>query len=190
MSEDLLKYLESLQKVGRAKSCRFLGIDAEASSRCGEGISWLLLAKSILTGSAATASGSSSSTSIDKLRRELSERKEAKHIAAADPNWGMDAGRAEEIKVLEALEGKWRKLNDSIMFQTLPDVGELMKRIPSGREFHSLKAWEAPMLGAEEMRALKAEEAGGLEYYAEEADSEEEEERSEEVAYAGKGGYY
>lgn len=180
INDDLLRYLESLQKVCRAKSCRFLGIDAESSGRTGEAIAWVLLAKSML---------SAPTSSIDKLRRELSERKEAKHLAAADSNWGLDAGRAEEVKVLEALEEKWRKLNDSVMFQTLPEAGELVRRIPSGREIHSLKNWEAPRLSGEEMRALKAEGAQGIRYE-EEADSEEEVEKSAEAAYVGKGGYY
>lgn len=179
ITDDLLRYLESLQKVSRAKSCRFLGIDAESSGRCGEAISWLLLAKSILD---------APTTAVDKLRRGLSERKEARHLAAADGSWGLDAGRAEEVKVLEALEEKWRKLNDSVMFQPLPEMGELNKRIPSGREIHSLKIWEAPRLGADEMRALKAE--GTQAAYEEDADSEEEVEKEVGVGYVGKEGYY
>lgn len=179
ITDDLLRYLESLQKVSRAKSCRFLGIDAETSGRCGEAISWLLLAKSILD---------APTTAVDKLRRGLSERKEARHLAAADGSWGLDAGRAEEVKVLEALDEKWRKLNDSVMFQTLPEIGELNKRIPSGREIHSLKSWEAPRLGGDELRALKAE--GAQAGYEEEADSEEEVEKEIAVGYVGKGGYY
>lgn len=127
-------------------------------------------------------------TTVDKLRRGLSERKEARHLAASDGNWGLDAGRAEELKVLEALDDKWRKLNDSVMFQTLPETGELNKRIPSGREIHSLKIWEAPRLGGDEMRALKVE--GAQAGYEEEVDSEEEVEKEVTVEYVGKGGYY
>lgn len=179
ITEDLLRYLESLRKVSRAKSCRFLGIDAESSGRCGEGISWLLLAKSILD---------VPTTAVDRLRWGLSERKEARHLAAADGSWGLDAGRAEEVKVLEALEEKWRKLNDSVMFQTLPDMGELNKRIPSGREINNLRDWEAPRLTSDEMRALKAESAQIR--YEEEADSEVEGEKEVTTGYAGKGGYY
>lgn len=92
------------------------------------------------------------------------------------------------MKVLEALEEKWRKLNDSVMFQPLPEMGELNKRIPSGREIHSLKIWEAPRLGADEMRALKAE--GTQAAYEEDADSEEEVEKEVGVGYVGKDGYY
>ncbi|KAL0639240.1 hypothetical protein Q9L58_001701 [Maublancomyces gigas] len=178
ITEDLIRYLESLQKVSRAKSCRFLGIDAESSGRCGEAISWLLLAKSILD---------VPTTAVDRLRRGLSERKEARHLAAADGSWGLDAGRAEEVNVLEALEVKWRKSNDNIMFQTLPDMGELNKRIPSGREINKLKDWEAPRLDSDEMRALKAE--GTHRGYEEEADSEGEGGKEVEVGYAGEGYY-
>lgn len=101
----------------------------------------------------------------------------------------MDAGRAEEVKVCEALEVKWRKVNDGVMFQAVPDTGELARRIPSGREIHSVKAWEAPRLGGEEMRALKGD-GGQVWWEDEEADSEEETGVSEGVKYAGKGGYY
>lgn len=127
-------------------------------------------------------------TAVDRLRWGLSERKEARHLAAADGSWGLDAGRAEEVKVLEALEEKWRKLNDSVMFQTLPDMGELNKRIPSGREINNLRDWEAPRLTSDEMRALKAESAQIR--YEEEADSEVEGEKEVITGYAGKGGYY
>ncbi|KAG0131275.1 hypothetical protein HOY82DRAFT_485279 [Tuber indicum] len=177
IGEELLRYADSLQKVSRAKACRFLGIDAEAAGRVGEGISWIRGAKTILN-----ASGSASSVGSfvgDRLRRK-------------DDVWGADAGRVDEEKTLDALEGRWKKLNDSVMFQKCPDLEELMGRMPTGRELHqSIKSWEPPKLGADELRALRAAGDLGAEVVIEEEDSEEEGVGVEDGGdYAGRGGYY
>lgn len=179
IGEELLRYTDSLQRVSRAKACRFLGIDAEAAGRVGEGISWIRGAKAILNASSSTSSVGSFVG--DRLRRK-------------DDTWGADAGKVDEEKTLDALEGRWKKLNDSVMFQKCPDLEELMGRIPTGRELHqSIKSWEPPKLGVDELRALRAAGDLGAEVVVEEEDSEEEATRvgaDDGGNYAGRGGYY
>jgi len=108
LQPELGRYLDSLSRVARAKACRFLGIDAEASGRVGEGIGWIALARSLLS--------SPSSSSSAKLKREFLERRESKGLAKGDGTWGLDAGRMEESRVLEALEEKWKAANDRVFF--------------------------------------------------------------------------
>ncbi|RPB06897.1 hypothetical protein P167DRAFT_568922 [Morchella conica CCBAS932] len=83
----------------------------------------------------------------------------------------------------------WRKVNDSVLFQVVPGTAAVAARMPTGREIHSVGVWEAPRLGAEEMRALRMEGAVGVGMEGLEEDSGEEEEPAK-VEYAGKGGYY
>ncbi|KAL7275266.1 hypothetical protein RUND412_001794 [Rhizina undulata] len=186
VSGDLLKYLDSLQKVATAKCCRFLAIDAEASGRVGEGISWIRLARESLGVEAAPSTPSDAPK--NKLKQFRQQREEKDFDSS---KWGIDAGKNEETRVLEALEAKWRKLNDSVMFQSLLAPGELKGKIPTGRQFHELKGWEPRGLSGEELRALRERrmdveeelEALGLA-------EESEEEGRENVGYARQGGYY
>ncbi|KAH8149753.1 uncharacterized protein LAJ45_06384 [Morchella importuna] len=160
-------YVDALQRVARAKACRFLGVDAEGAGRCGEGIAWVGLAREVLGGAGGGGGGG----------------------GGKDGVWGMDAGWAEEERVCKALESRWRKVNDSVLFQVVPGTAAVAARMPTGREIHSVGVWEAPRLGAEEMRALRMEGAVGVGMEGLEEDSGEEEEPAK-VEYAGKGGYY
>ncbi|KAI5796535.1 hypothetical protein EDC01DRAFT_651650 [Geopyxis carbonaria] len=191
LSPDLPRYIENLQKVARAKACRFLGIDAEASGRVGEGIGWLVLAREILGTSASTSSTPS------KFRREFSERKERSALERGDGTWGLDAGKMEETRVLEGLEKNWRSSNDKIFFQLISGTAELAARIPSGREVHVVRPWEPERLDNETVRSLRGsllESESGQEGWAED-DSEDETSKDQNVsrtpsAGPSVGGYY
>jgi len=183
---ELPKFLDSLHRVARAKSCRFLAIDAEASGRVGEAIGWAQLARSILS-----ASASSSATS--KIKRELLERREKSALERGDARWGMDAGRLEETRTIEALEDKWKRSNDAVFFQEIVGASVLAARIPSGREVHSVKPWNAPTLDSAEKKALLGRGVEGLAEGVEGlgwGDSEDEDEESSSVSAKIPGGYY
>ncbi|KAA8893622.1 hypothetical protein FN846DRAFT_505130 [Sphaerosporella brunnea] len=178
---DLGRYLDSLQKVARAKCCRFLSIDAEASGRVGEGIGWATLARSIL-----------SPTNTGKLKREFLERRENKALERGDASWGLDAGKLEEGRTLERLEEKWRKSNDAVFFQPVDGANTLAARIPSGREVHTVKNWEPLTLDPAEKKALLGKSFEGLQEALEEmgwGDSDEEEERKGGGTGSMSGGY-
>jgi len=184
IAPELGKYLDSLHHVARAKACRFLAIDAEASGRVGEGIGWIVLARSILT------------PATSKLKRGFLERRETRGIEKGDGTWGMDAGRLEEGRVLEGLEEKWRRSNDAVFFQQIEGEAVLAARIPTGREVHSVKSWDVPTLDAAEKKSMLGrsveELAEGVEVLGW-GDSDEEEEKEVPGAYkrnTTEGGYY
>ena len=107
-------YAENLRRCARAKAARFMGVAAEAGGRTGEGIAWIKGAKREL------GFGSEEQGDLGMLRR-VREKREDKKISRNDANWGADAGRMEEVKVLDALEQKWRRQNDTV--GKAPDAG-------------------------------------------------------------------
>lgn len=151
---ELGRYLEQLQRVARAKACRFLAIDAEAAGRVGEAIGWIVLARSILS-PASEPEPASAAPAAWRLKREFRERRESRAQARGDATWGLDAGRLEEARVLEALELAWHRSNDAVFFQPVVATAVLAARIPSGRDVHSPRPWPVPALDAAQCHALR-----------------------------------
>ena len=112
IDEALIKYVSNLQRTSRAKACRFLGIDAELGGETGLGIAWLNGGKKQL-GFAGTKDEGSKLSGLAKLKKDWTERKEDKKIEKGG-EWGRDAGRLEECRVIEMLEQKWNKMNDTV----------------------------------------------------------------------------
>lgn len=136
-STRLLKYIHDLGLTARAKAYRFFGIDADLGGEQGQGIAWLRAAKRelgfgirVVGGSGdggQGAGGSSSSNSrggggsggmkvkrgLAKLKKEWTERREDKRIEKGE-EWGGDAGRLEEGRIVDMLEKKWNKINDIV----------------------------------------------------------------------------
>lgn len=108
----LLKYVEDLRKTGRAKACRFFGIDAELGGQTGAGIAWLHAGLHEL-GVFPQAEGTKKGLSLGRLRKDWSEKREDKKVEKG-AGWGSDAGRFDEARVLEMLEKKWTKENDTV----------------------------------------------------------------------------
>ncbi|KAL9111349.1 MAG: hypothetical protein Q9227_004226 [Pyrenula ochraceoflavens] len=207
---DLKAYAEDLRRVAKAKACRFLGIDADLAGNTGEGIAWLRAAKYTLNPSSVPSSSTSSSTDPSSVssgggkehRKFFSRDKFSTPFSSSstssdklpDPNsptWGLDAGKTEESLLLNWLEQKWAKMNDTVNVQLVPDFQGLLGKVPSGREVHeSSRVWRPVGLGGEELRALKGPMtmlmAGEVEGGDEESSGEEEEE--EEGRRGGRGG--
>lgn len=112
VDEALLKYMEDLKRTSRAKACRFFAIDAELDGKTGEAIAWLLAGKKEL-GFASTNGEGSRLKGLAKLKKDWTERREDKKIEKGGV-WGNDAGRLEEARVIEMLEKKWNKMNDTV----------------------------------------------------------------------------
>lgn len=108
---ELLKYVEDLKRVGRGKACRFFGIDAELGGKPGDALAWLQAANHEL-GYAQKEEGKKG-FGFGKLKKEWKENREEKKIVKGS-NWGADAGKAEEGRVIELLEKKWTKINDTV----------------------------------------------------------------------------
>jgi hypothetical protein len=108
---ELLKYVEDLRRTGRGKACRFFGIDAELGGQTGEGLAWLRAGMHEL-GYSLKEEGKLG-LSFSRLKKEWTEKREDRKVEMGVA-WGADAGRAEEGRVLEMLDKKWTKMNDTV----------------------------------------------------------------------------
>lgn len=108
---DLLKYVEDLRRTGRGKACRFFGIDSELGGQTGSGIAWLRAGMHEL-GFASKEEGKKG-LSLGRFKKGWEEKREDKRVEK-EAYWGADGGRLEESRVLEMLEKKWSKMNDTV----------------------------------------------------------------------------
>ncbi|KAL1998215.1 hypothetical protein VTN02DRAFT_6628 [Thermoascus thermophilus] len=70
---------------------------------------------------------------------------------------GDDAGREEEGRVLEMLEAKWVKMNDTINTQPIPPSTNLLANLPSGRDIHAPPApYTPPSLDEDQLVRMRA----------------------------------
>lgn len=136
VEDNLVKYARVLGRVARARACRFFGVDAELAGKVGEGIAWLRAAKSALglrIGPPSVMEGSTKhERGFSRLKREWSERREERKMekdagsrdrgekSELDP--GDNAGREEEGRVIEMLETKWVRMNDTVCFPSFPSI--------------------------------------------------------------------
>lgn len=110
LNDGFLKYLEDFRKTCRAKACRFLGLDAELSGQTGTAIGWLRAGLQELgVESVEVKKG----LSLSRMKKDWSERREDKKVEKGTA-WGSDGGRFEEIRILEMLDVKWSKMNDTV----------------------------------------------------------------------------
>ncbi|KAF3933971.1 hypothetical protein ABW19_dt0208324 [Dactylella cylindrospora] len=154
-NSDLRTYCEDLAKTAKAKACRFLGVDAEAQGRVGEAISWVLAGKEILGMVVDNEEEKGKmSRGLDKLKKAREERR----IEKSHPEGmlGQDAGKAEEAMVLNELERKWKKVNDSVTFQPIQSTSSLIAMLPTGRAFFpETQPWAPPKLSSSELHQLQ-----------------------------------
>ena len=110
----LVRYVSDLKRTSRAKACRFFGIDADMGGETGKGIAWLNAAEAELGFTKPQAEGSKLQ-GLAKFKKDWTERKEDKKVAKGG-DWGSDAGRFEENRIVEVLKSKWNKMNDNVGF--------------------------------------------------------------------------
>ena len=116
----LLTYIADLRRTARAKACRLFGISAELGGETGLGIAWLLAGKKEL-GFAGSYEEGSKLKGLAKLKKEWTEKKEDKKIEKGG-EWGNDAGRLEEARIIDMLEKKWTKMNDMVRWYKYLDL--------------------------------------------------------------------
>lgn len=125
IDDDLIKYTRVLGRVARARACRFFGIDAELAGKVGEGIAWLRAARGVLGLRGEKEEGVSTGRKggLSKLKREWTERREERKMEKDAGGKGREktefgpgdnAGREEEGRVIDMLEAKWVKMNDTV----------------------------------------------------------------------------
>ncbi|KAL7629595.1 hypothetical protein AAE478_001117 [Parahypoxylon ruwenzoriense] len=148
LNEGLLRYIEDFRKTSRAKACRFFGIDAELSGQTGTALGWL---RSGLQELGFEQKETKKGLSLSKVKKGWSEKREEKKIERGT-NWGADAGKLEETRVIEMLDAKWTKVNDT----AIPAPGTLLSTLPSGRDVHSIKPYQPPELGRDILEAMRS----------------------------------
>jgi len=188
---DLVKYAADLRRTARGKAARFLAIDTELSGKTGEGLAWLEGARKELGLSVELKDGQWKS--LRGLKQSWQERREDKRVEKGG-EWGMDAGKLEEARVLEMLEAKWDKENSTINVQLVPPYEPLLASMPSGREYHQPQPWQPKQLDAQTLLMMRAPpDPGEAAFRGDEEDSGGEEygRRSEPVgAFPGTAGDY
>ncbi|KAH8905085.1 hypothetical protein BR93DRAFT_979764 [Coniochaeta sp. PMI_546] len=152
VSSEFVSYLDDLRKTSRAKACRFFGVDAELGSQTGNAIGWLRAAMGEL---GIEVGKEGKKTGLGRLRKGWSEKREDRKVERG-VNWGADAGRLEETRVVEMLEAKWVKQNDTMFTQVIPAPGSLLAQMPSGREIHTVKPFQPPVLDSATLEAMRA----------------------------------
>lgn len=169
VDEALMKYVNDLRKTARAKACRLFGIHAELEGETGLGISWLVGGKKQL-GFAVNDEGSKMK-GLAKFKKDWTERREDKKIETGG-EWGSDAGWLEELRVIEMLEAKWNKMNDTVGLwlsvhlseltneqintQLIPPSDPLVASMPSGRDMYTAKPFIPPALDEDTLARMRA----------------------------------
>lgn len=115
LSEGFVRYLEDLRRTSRAKACRFFGIDAELGGQTGDAIGWLHAALQEL--GVEVKDSSKKASGLSRLKKEWTEKREDRKVEKGT-TWGADAGKLEETRVVEMLESKWTKQNDTVRKHT------------------------------------------------------------------------
>ncbi|KAJ2976412.1 hypothetical protein NUW58_g8092 [Xylaria curta] len=152
LNDDLLRYLENFRKTSRAKACRFFAIDAELSSQTGNALGWLQCGLQELE---VEPKESKKGLSLSRMKKDWSGRREDKKVERGT-NWGSDAGKLEETRVIEMLEAKWTKVNDTMLTQAIPPTAKLLASLPSGRDIHTIKPYQPPELSRQALESMRA----------------------------------
>lgn len=114
VSSHLIKYMEDLRRTCRAKACRFFGIDAELGGETADGIGWARAGLQELGVDITEKTKKSSGLGFSKLRKEFKERREDRRVDSDGSAWGSDGGKLEETRILDLLDTKWSKINDTV----------------------------------------------------------------------------
>ena len=173
VNEDYVRYIDELRRAAKARGCRFLGVDAEAQGRVGEGLAWIKLAQETLAG---TVSASSSTDEQEgKGKKTLASRMEKLRLSKSpspSPLSSFTFGSTQpdavglpphldpctvysEFRVIESLDAKWTKTNDNLIFEKVPPTSTLVAKIPGGREVHTVQQFTPVQLGEDSVNQLR-----------------------------------
>lgn len=157
VSKDLIEYVDDLRRTARARACRFQAIDADARGETGKGIAWILAGLSELGAEINTKDGISKTGGLSKIKASWHERREDRRIEKGSSRWGSDGGKAEELRILEYLQRKLVKSNDTVHFQKVPEHKPLLATLPSGINMPiGDEKWRPPLLGEDELVQMRA----------------------------------
>ncbi|KAK5047888.1 hypothetical protein LTR84_006076 [Exophiala bonariae] len=154
VSKDFTEYCDGIRRASRAKACRFQALDEDLAGKTGTGIAWLRAALNEL-GFEVGKNGSKSS-GLGKLKASWTEKREDKRIERGSANWGLDGGKFEEGRILEFLERRMTKENDTINVQIIPEWKPLLATLPSGMNMPINEKWHPSLLEEDELAAMRA----------------------------------
>ena len=158
LDDALPRYAADLHRTARAKAARFLAVDAELAGQTGTALAWVRGAQHELGVSAAAPARKG----LRGLKHRLQEAREDRLTSRGDgEDWGLDAGRLEEARVLESLETKWERENCTVNVQVVPPFEPLLAAMPSGREYHVARAWSVPVLDSAALVRMRVGGASG-----------------------------
>ena len=215
INEEYVRYLEDLKRVAKARGCRFLGVDAEAQGRLGEGLGWIKLGKEFLGGTTPTSSNDDGevrekktiASRMEKLRfskpSSPSTSSPSSSSSTQNPAGGLSPNLDpctvySELQTIEGLDAKWSKTNDKLVFEKIPATNSLVSKIPGGREIHNIKAYSPVKLGNESINTIRRGGVEGVSGYSQQQDwpsggfpdSSDEEDGGNGSGYQVPGGYY
>lgn len=157
VSKDLIEYVDDLKRTSRARACRFQAIDADSCDETGKGIAWINAGLNELGLDIKPKEGTSKPVGLSKFKASWNERREDKRIEKGSARWGSDAGKAEEARILEYLQRKLIKSNDTVHFQKVPEYKPLLSALPSGIDMPlGEDKWNPPMLSEDELAQMRA----------------------------------
>ncbi|KAL8761529.1 MAG: hypothetical protein Q9184_002349 [Pyrenodesmia sp. 2 TL-2023] len=155
LNEDIVGYAADVKRTARARACRFFGIDDELGGDTGKAIAWLRGARRELGLKAGEEGEKGWAKGWGKIKKGFDEKREDRKLEKGG-EWGADGGRMEEGRVIEMLEKKWVKMNDTINTQLVPPYESLLAGMPLGREIHSSKTYVPLDLGTDILEKMRA----------------------------------
>lgn len=129
--DSLVRYCEDLRRTCRGKACRFFGIDGELAGVTGEAIAWLNGARKELGFSGGGKGDETGGRGLLRLKKDWAEWREDRKVEKG-ADWGSDAGRFEEGRVVDMLLNKWNKMNDTVHTSTTDSRASSLLIKPSG----------------------------------------------------------
>ncbi|GAA5959660.1 hypothetical protein JCM3765_007232 [Sporobolomyces pararoseus] len=121
------RYLSDGRQLALSLSYKWLGVDNGERSETGEALGWLGLASKALE-------------ELNDKDKGLNKFKIGKGKSAAK---GRKGKIQEEIESVQAFTKAYKKVNDTVHFQPIPNTQTLQARLPSGRPALSLKPYSS-----------------------------------------------
>jgi hypothetical protein len=153
VSKELVEYCDETRQTARAKACRFAALDADITGETGKAIAWLRAGMAEL-GMDVSQDGSRAGK-LNKLKASWNEKREDRRIAKGDSSWGNDAGKAEELRILEYLDKKLSKENNTVNVQVVPEWKPLLATMPSGMVMPIEEKWIPGLLEEDELAGMR-----------------------------------
>ena len=153
VAKDFIEYCDDLRRTATAKACRFAALDSDIGGETGKAIAWLRAGMNEL-GIDVSKDGARSS-GLNKLKATWNEKRADRRIAKGDADWGADAGKAEESRILDYLDKKLTKENDTVNVQLVPEWKPLLATMPSGMVMPIDERWKPAVLEEDDLASMR-----------------------------------